>query len=80
MVDFSGEMLRSAPTLTELKPMLSATPGTIGNVRMWPYPERKLVRIRFDMDFGSDTLSELRLVLEAGGKPVSETWLYRWTP
>jgi glucans biosynthesis protein len=32
------------------------------------------------MDFGSDTLSELRLVLEAGGKPVSETWLYRWTP
>lgn len=80
VVDFSGEMLRSAPTLTELKPMLSATPGTIGNVRMWPYPERKLVRIRFDMDFGSDTLSELRLVLEAGGKPVSETWLYRWTP
>jgi glucans biosynthesis protein len=60
--------------------MLSATPGTIGNVRMWPYPERKLVRIGFDMDFGSDTLSELRLVLEAGGKPVSETWLYRWTP
>ena len=23
---------------------------------------------------------ELRLFLEAQGKPVSETWLYRWTP
>jgi len=31
------------------------------------------------MDFGSDTLAELRLLLEAGGKPASETWLYRWT-
>ena len=22
----------------------------------------------------------MRLILEAGGKPISETWLYRWTP
>ncbi|MHB2166169.1 OpgD/OpgG family glucan biosynthesis protein [Alsobacter sp. R-9] len=80
VVDFSGEGLRSTQTTTELRPTLSAAPGQIVNVRMWPYPERKLVRIGFDLDVGSETLSELRLVLEAGGKPVSETWLYRWTP
>ena len=36
-------------------------------------------RVVFDVDFGGDALSELRLVLENGNKPVSETWLYRWT-
>ena len=36
-------------------------------------------RVLFELDFGGETLSELRLVLESAGKPVSETWLYRWT-
>lgn len=80
VVDFSGDMLKSSQTMAELKPALSASPGNLSNIRMWPYPERKLVRIGFDLEPGSDNLSELRLVLEAGGKPVSETWLYRWTP
>jgi glucans biosynthesis protein len=38
------------------------------------------MRVIFDMDAGADAWSELRLVLESQGKPISETWLYRWTP
>ena len=38
------------------------------------------MRVIFDMDAGSEALSELRLLLESQGKPISETWLYRWTP
>lgn len=80
MVDFTGDALKSSATVSELKALLSATPGTITNVRLWPYPERRLCRVGFDLEPGSDIVCELRLVLEAGGKPLSETWLYRWTP
>jgi glucans biosynthesis protein len=37
------------------------------------------MRVGFEVDPGTDNLSELRVVLEAGGQPVSETWLDRWT-
>ena len=33
----------------------------------------------FDLDPGSESLSELRVQLKAADQPVSETWLYRWT-
>ncbi len=80
VVDFVGDALKSSQTISELKPMLSTTPGKIVNVRVWPYAERRLCRVGFDLDPAGETACELRLVLEAGGKPVSETWLYRWTP
>lgn len=80
VVDFMGDALKASATVSELKALLSATPGMITNLRVWPYPERKLCRVGFDLEPGSDIVSELRLVLEAGGKPLSETWLYRWTP
>ena len=53
--------------------------GAIAATKTFLSRERKTCRVVFDMDFGSDTLAELRLLLEAGGKPASETWLYRWT-
>jgi glucans biosynthesis protein len=34
----------------------------------------------FEIDPGGENFAELRLVVEAQGKPVSETWIYRWTP
>ncbi|MCP8939382.1 glucan biosynthesis protein [Alsobacter sp. SYSU M60028] len=80
VIDFEGEALKSSQAILELKPALSASPGSVVNIRVWPYPERKMCRIGFDLDVGTETVSELRLVLEAAGKPISETWLYRWTP
>lgn len=80
MVDFTGEMLKQTQTVLELKAMLSTAPGTVANLRLWPYPERKLYRVGFELEPGNESACELRLVLEAGGKPLSETWLYRWTP
>lgn len=80
VVDFVGDMLKDPQTILEMKPAVSAAPGAISGLRVWPYPERRTVRVGFDLDPGNETLSELRLVLEANGKPLSETWLYRWTP
>jgi glucans biosynthesis protein len=62
-----------------MKPILSTTPGSISISRMYLYANRKSCRVVFDIDPGSETYSEIRLLLDVGGKPVSETWLYRWT-
>ncbi|MCB1537104.1 MAG: glucan biosynthesis protein, partial [Rhodoblastus sp.] len=51
----------------------------IASVRTYLYRDRKTYRVVFELDPGAETQSEIRLVLEADGKPVSETWLYRWT-
>jgi glucans biosynthesis protein len=79
LVDFTGEGLAAGPP-PELKVALTASPGTIQALRTWPYPERKTLRVAFELDPGNENASEMRLVLEAAGKPLSETWLYRWTP
>jgi periplasmic glucans biosynthesis protein len=77
-IDFNGEAL-GAP-VPDLKAMLTTAPGTIQGLRTWPYPERKTMRVAFELDPGNESACEMRLVLEAAGKPISETWLYRWTP
>ena len=78
-VDFTGDMLGDA-AVADLKPVLAVGPGSIHSVKVWPYPERKTIRVSFELDPGNDNACEMRLILQAGGKPISETWLYRWTP
>ena len=79
IVDFAGDALGDARTVMEMTPALTATPGTIQNMRVLPYPDRKICRVIFELDPGNESLCELRLLLQAGASPVSETWLYRWT-
>jgi glucans biosynthesis protein len=80
VVEFSGEVFSSLPETDEIKPNLTATPGSIISVRTFVSAERKSCRVLFELDTSGETYSELRLVLEAAGAPISETWLYRWTP
>ncbi|MGO4570859.1 glucan biosynthesis protein [Microvirga sp. 2TAF3] len=78
-VEFSGEALgENLPQ--DLKSVLTVGPGSFQNLKVWPYPERKAIRVVFELDPGNENACEMRLILEAGGKPISETWLYRWTP
>jgi glucans biosynthesis protein len=79
IVQFAGDFLADPQRTAGLKHVLSATPGTVTISRMYLYRDRKLCRVIFDIDPGSETYSEIRLLLDVGGKPVSETWLYRWT-
>lgn len=78
LVDFTGDSLGSP--IPGLRPTLTTSPGIIQALRVWPYPERKTLRVAFELDPGSDNACEMRLLLESDGKPLSETWLYRWTP
>ena len=79
IVAFSGDALADPQGLRDIKPALTAGPGSIASVRTYLYRDRKTYRVVFELDPGAETQSEIRLVLEADGKPVSETWLYRWT-
>jgi glucans biosynthesis protein len=79
LVEFAGEIFGQAKA-DELKPNLSVSPGSIVFVRTFLSADQATYRVLFEIDPGGESFSELRLVIEAQGKPVSETWIYRWTP
>jgi glucans biosynthesis protein len=80
IVEFTGDMLAEPAKAEDVKPNLSASPGTINAVRVYASTDRTIYRVSFELDSGADAYSEMRLVLEAAGRPLSETWIYRWTP
>jgi len=78
LVEFAGEGL--AAPVPDLRPALSTASGAVQNVRLWAYPDRKVARVAFELDPGGENACEMRLLLQAGPRPITETWLYRWTP
>lgn len=80
IVEFAGETLGVPENAQAIKPNLNVAPGSIAGLRTIVSASKKSCRVLFEIDPGKESYSEIRLVLEAGGKPISETWLYRWTP
>ena len=79
LVEFSSDQFSNPAFLQDIKPALSTSVGKIASVQHFLSQERKTFRVLFELDPGGESLAEMRLVLENNGKPVSETWLYRWT-
>lgn len=79
VVEFADESFADPSRTAQISAKILVAPGQIAASRSFASHERKRVRIVFDLDPGSETSCEMRLLLEAGGKPASETWLYRWT-
>ncbi len=80
MVEFTGGSLADAARIGDITANVIASPGSVTSSKIYANPERQTCRVVFEIDIGADTLCELRLLLEAHGKPVSEIWLFRWTP
>lgn len=57
---------------------VSTSAGTISNPIIKHQPETGLTRLSFELDPGNAQTAELRALLTRGGKPVTETWIYRW--
>lgn len=79
IVQFAGDTLGDPQRIANLRPVLTTSPGSATNIRAYPNPKAKTCRIVFDVDPAGETFCELRLVLQSGDEPISETWLYRWT-
>lgn len=80
IVVFSGEVLADQQKAARLSAALTTSPGSATNVRTFPDPQAKTCRVVFDVDPAGENYCEIRLVLRADEEPLSETWLYRWTP
>ncbi len=78
-VEMTGEVFADPQKAAAAVADLHANPGKIVSIILFPYKDRKSVRVMFDLDPGSDAYSELRLTLNVDNQAVSETWLYRWT-
>jgi periplasmic glucans biosynthesis protein len=79
LVEFAGGFLNQDQP-TEPKLSLSCAPGQIVAPRLIMNHGRKTARVAFEMDPGGESAVEMRLLLEGADGPLSETWLYRWTP
>ena len=80
LVVFSGDILSDPNRTTQLTAALTTSPGAASNIRTFLNPAMKTCRVTFDIDPSSENFCEMRLVLKSGDTPISETWLYRWTP
>lgn len=74
VIDFVGQM----PAAAAIKLVASASAGRIVAPILRPNPVTGGHRVTFDLDPRNAPLSELRVQLTDGTRPVSETWLYRW--
>lgn len=57
---------------------ISTSAGTIHNPVIKRNSETGKTRLTFELSADGADVAELRALLTKGGKPVSETWLYRW--
>jgi glucans biosynthesis protein len=75
VVEFTG----AGRDIEGLRMDLGASSGKITNPVVQPSPLTKGVRASFELEPANADVAELRLRLMRADKPVSETWLYRWT-
>lgn len=74
-VDFKG-----LSALTDLPlARVDASAGSVSAPVVQANPDIDGLRASFSFDPKGAAISELRLVLQINDKPVSETWLHRWT-
>jgi glucans biosynthesis protein len=62
-----------------LKLDVGTSTGRLSNLALRPNRLTKGIRAIFELTPGEASLAELRMRLLKGDKPVTETWLYRWT-
>ncbi len=80
ILDFAGDALKPLGADARLHADLGASVGEIRNVVVEPNPFLPGWRITFEFIPGSARLVELHGRLMGDQAPLSETWIYRWTP
>ncbi len=82
-VDFAGGELGALPRDATVEAVISTTHGsTTEHVTAHYVEEIKGYRALFDLRPADDSNEaiDLRMYLRVDGKPLTETWIYQWTP
>jgi glucans biosynthesis protein len=82
VIDFAGGSLPMIGKDVEVKPVISTSAGRVEITSARPQHSIDGYRAMFDVvpPKGSSEPINLRVYLEADGHPLTETWIYQWTP
>ena len=81
VVDFAGTELAKLPRDTQVEAVVTVSRGRTEIVSARPLDSVRGWRAMFDLvpDASPEPI-DLRLFLRSGGRALSETWIYQWTP
>jgi glucans biosynthesis protein len=79
VLDLAGDKLKGVEPGT-VRGVVSAGKSEIKNVVTQPNPETGGWRLSFELSVNDATSVELRAMLMQNDEPLSEVWIYRWTP
>jgi glucans biosynthesis protein len=82
VVDFAGSNLAMLGKDVKPEPVITTSRGQIEITSVRPLEAVRGYRVMFDLKPTDDSLApvNLRLYLHVNGQPLTETWLYQWTP
>jgi glucans biosynthesis protein len=81
-VDFAGGELPAFAKSTEVEPVITVSRGTIEVPSARPLQSINGFRAMFDIRPPDDSLTpiDIRMFLRHRNQPLTETWIYQWTP
>ena len=82
VVDFAGGELAALAKSTEVEPVVTVSRGTIETPSARPLQSIGGFRAMFDLKPPDDGVQpiDVRLFLRRRNQPLTETWIYQWTP
>jgi glucans biosynthesis protein len=80
VIDIAGDKLKEATPPERVRADVSANKGKIDHVVSQPNPATGGWRVSFTLTPNKEPAIELRAQLMRDDQPLSEIWLYRWTP
>ena len=82
VVDFAGGDLGLLGKNTRAEPVITVSRGQVEIPSVRPLEAVRGYRVMFDLRPTDDSVApvNLRLYLHANGQPLTETWVYQWTP
>jgi glucans biosynthesis protein len=78
VVDFANTDLCEGCNAAAITPNVTPSAGEVRNVRLAAGPGAGVLRLRFEYAPAGGDPVDLRAQLAVDGKPVSETWIFRW--
>jgi glucans biosynthesis protein len=81
-VDFAGSNLSMVGKDVAVEPVITVSRGEVEITSARPLESIRGYRAMFDLKPTDDSTVpvDLRLYLRANGQPLTETWIYQWTP
>ncbi|MFD2175791.1 glucan biosynthesis protein [Rhodobacter lacus] len=73
-------VMRQIPYGVFPKVVVSTSAGTISRTFAEPMPNGNIWRANFDLALLPGEIADLRMYLELAGRPLTETWLYQFSP